>query len=318
MLCPNRNGVGIENMASSSVNFVFRGLIAGVFTPLNKDFSINTELIPKYAKYLSDSGIPGVLVNGTTSEGPALSVTERKTSAEAWASAVKQTKQHLQIQVGGCPLPDVLELARHAEKIGADSILTLPELYFKPTTPQGVIDYLKQIAQAAPNTPLLYYHTPLKTCVNVDMEEVFNLSVGQLPTFHGMKYAAKDLSEAYNALKAANGRHTVMVAPEPLIQPALALGFDTFNTATVNIFPAHVVKIVEAMKENRVEDAREIQRKLTFGVKVITKRGERLPCLKAAMNVLSPINVGPIRPPHKDLTEAQIQEFAINVKEFLL
>lgn len=51
-----------------------------------------------------------ITVHGTTGEGPAMTVAERKLVTEAWVKAVKETKQHLMIQVGGAPLPDVLEL----------------------------------------------------------------------------------------------------------------------------------------------------------------------------------------------------------------
>lgn len=53
-----------------------------------------------------------MIVNGTSGEGPSMSLIERKLVAEAWANAVKITKQHLMIQVGGASLPDVLELVR--------------------------------------------------------------------------------------------------------------------------------------------------------------------------------------------------------------
>lgn len=49
-------------------------------------------------------------VNGTNGEGMTMSVTERKLVAEAWIKAVEETKQHLMVQVGGAPLPDVIEL----------------------------------------------------------------------------------------------------------------------------------------------------------------------------------------------------------------
>lgn len=49
-------------------------------------------------------------VNGTTGEGTSLSIDERKKVTEAWAAAVKVTKQHLMIQVGGAALKDVQEL----------------------------------------------------------------------------------------------------------------------------------------------------------------------------------------------------------------
>jgi len=39
-----------------------------------------------------------------------MSVSERKLVTEVWAKAVKETKQHLMVQIGGAPFPDVMEL----------------------------------------------------------------------------------------------------------------------------------------------------------------------------------------------------------------
>lgn len=39
-----------------------------------------------------------------------MSVSERKLVTETWVKAVKETKQHLMIQIGGAPFPDVLSL----------------------------------------------------------------------------------------------------------------------------------------------------------------------------------------------------------------
>ena len=39
-----------------------------------------------------------------------MTVTERKKVTEEWVKAVKKTDQHLMVQIGGAPLPDVLEL----------------------------------------------------------------------------------------------------------------------------------------------------------------------------------------------------------------
>lgn len=41
-----------------------------------------------------------------------LSVAERKKVIDAWVAAGKTTKLHIQVQVGGAPLPDVVELVR--------------------------------------------------------------------------------------------------------------------------------------------------------------------------------------------------------------
>lgn len=106
-------------------------------------------------------------VNGTSGEGPALRFTERLTLTEHWLN--NRTKDSvIMIQVGGAPMDDVIEMARHAESKGADALLCLPDLYFKPTNCQQLLNYLKIIGEAAPNTPLLYYHIPMMTNVNCE------------------------------------------------------------------------------------------------------------------------------------------------------
>ena len=60
----------------------------------------------------------------------------------------------------------ILMQAKHAESLKVDSLLCLPELYFKPTTAEQLINYLRNVSYAAPNTPLLYYHIPMFTSVN--------------------------------------------------------------------------------------------------------------------------------------------------------
>ncbi|CAG9766234.1 unnamed protein product [Ceutorhynchus assimilis] len=297
--------------------FTYRGLMAPVFTAFNKDWSVNTKVIPTYAKFLADRGLTSVLVHGSTGEGPALSVAERKTITEAWVAAAKTTKQHVMIQVGGCPLPDVLELAKHAEQVGADSILCLPELYFKANTAQELIDYLKNVAAAAPNTPLLYYHIPMWSGVHVNMEQFLNLSVGQIPSFHGIKYTSNDLSEAYNALKAADGRYAVFLGADTLVQPAFALGFDSVIATGLNFLPEHFVKLVALVKENKIVEARNVQAKITAAVKAVSKHGHWIPTMKVAMNSFTSVDVGLAREPLKNLTQEQVKQIQTEVKQYV-
>lgn len=54
----------------------------------------------------------------------------------------------------------VFQQAIHAADIKVDSILCLPELYFKPKTEDALVQYFQGIAQRCPNIPLLYYHIP--------------------------------------------------------------------------------------------------------------------------------------------------------------
>ncbi|XP_066154843.1 N-acetylneuraminate lyase-like isoform X1 [Euwallacea fornicatus] len=299
------------------VNFTFIGLMAPVFTIFNQDFSVNTDKIPSYANYLLDSGIKGILVGASSGEGTSLSVQERKILTEAWTSAVRNTSQHLMVQVGGAPFPDVVDLARHADTLGVDSILTLPELYFKPTKSQELISYLKFISAAAPNTPLLYYHHPSLSGVNIDMAEFLNEASHQVPNLKGVKYASNDLAVAHAALRAANGKYRIFIGSDHVIEPAFSVGFDSAIVASSNAFPRYSKEILQAVKDKQLERAIDLQQNLTKIMTTVTKFGSKVPGMKLAMNLFTPINVGLARPPLQNLNPHRIGEFRSTLEPLL-
>ncbi|XP_053978479.1 N-acetylneuraminate lyase-like isoform X1 [Hylaeus volcanicus] len=284
--------------------FTFRGLVVPVLTPFNNDSkrTLNLSLIPQYAEYLAKKKITGVLVNGTTGEGMSMSVTERKLIVEAWANAVKTTKQHLMVQVGGAPLPDVLELAKHAESIKADSLLCLPELYFKPTTSDQLAEYLKLVGAAAPNTPLLYYHIPMFTNVNVNMGQFLESLGKRIPNFVGIKFTSPNLEEGALALHADNKKYVIFLGNDQLICAATALGMDSVIATSINMFPELTLEILAEGKEGNSLRARELQDKLSRAVLAISKHGNWVETMKVAMTLLTNINVGPTRAPLKILS----------------
>ncbi|XP_034937863.1 N-acetylneuraminate lyase-like [Chelonus insularis] len=285
----------------------FRGYIAPVFTPVTAEKNLNLSIISEYAKYLSKNGIQGVLVNGTSGEGMSMSVADRKKVAEAWAGAIKETRQHLMIQVGGASLPDVIQLAKHAEKIKADSILCLPELYFKPNNSAQLIEYLKIVSEAAPKTPLLYYHIPMFTHVNIHMGEFLNKIGDTIPTFVGIKFTSNNLEEGAQAVEANSKKNIIFLGNDQLMSAAFAVGMDSFIATSVNIFPDIAIKILETAKKGDCFKANEIQKKLSQAVIAISKYGNWVVTMKTAMALLSPLDPGPVCEPLKPLSDEDIQ-----------
>lgn len=121
---------------------------------------VNYGVIDKYCSDLKTKGVNGVLVNGTTGEGTCLRLDERKRLAEEWLAACRKYDVTMMIQIGGCDILSVFELARHAEKIGVDSVLCLPDLFFKPKIEEDLVSYFKSISVHCPTRPLYYYHIP--------------------------------------------------------------------------------------------------------------------------------------------------------------
>lgn len=297
----------------SKLSFSYRGLLVPVFTPFHENGSLNLDVIPSYALYLHRNDVKGILVNGTTGEGTSMNVLERKAVAEVWSEAVKSTKQHLMIQVGGAPLPDVIELAKHAESIKADSILCLPELYFKPNTPEELKEYLKGIAEVAPNTPLLYYHIPMFTNVNIHMGKFLESIGNDIPSFVGIKFTSNDLVEGTQALHVDNGKYKIFLGSDQIMSAACVLGMDSFIATSVNIFPKLAKGILKAFETGETLAAKEKQEKLTEAVIVISKYGNWVQTMKHGMYLVTGINLGPPRRPLKSLSS----EFSISMENDL-
>lgn len=284
------------------VSFNASGLMPPVFTPLNEDQTVNYGVIPAYAKYLADSGIKCVLVGGTTGENMSLSVSERKKLVDAWVAAGKINGLHIQVQVGGAPLADVLVLARYCQDVGADSLLTLPELYFKPTTVEELVFNISQVAKAAPKLPVLYYHIPSMTKVEINMPAFVSAATASIPNFKGLKFTSNDLSEGAQVLRALKDDQHMFLGADTLIAPAALLGIKSSIGTTWNLFPKLAQDILAAVERNDVQTARVLQEKLSLAIEAHTCEGSWVPIMKAGMEIVTGIKVGPPSFPQRPIS----------------
>ena len=102
----------------------------------------------------------GVFINGTTGEGYSLTYAEKLTVAKSWREAIDTQKADLLTVVSiatNCP-KEAVAMARELEAMGFDAIAFLPPTYYKPSSVQDWVSWAKLFADAAPNTPLAYYH----------------------------------------------------------------------------------------------------------------------------------------------------------------
>ncbi|KAI8424852.1 hypothetical protein MSG28_006774 [Choristoneura fumiferana] len=275
------------------VVFNARGLMPPVFTPLNDDHTINYGAIPAYAQYLQKSGIKSVLVGGTTGENMSLSVADRKKIVDTWVKAAKTTGLHIQVQVGGAPLQDVIELAKHCVTAGADSLLTLPELYFKPKNVDELVSYVAWVAEAAPSLPVLYYHIPSMSKVEINMPAFVAKATTRIPNFKGIKFTSNDLSEAAQVLRILKDGQEMFLGADTLLAPAAMMGIKSSIGTSVNLFPQLAHDILAAVEANDIEKARLAQEKLSLAVEAHTVEGEWVPIMKAGMEIVTGIKVGP-------------------------
>ncbi|KAL4702755.1 hypothetical protein ACJJTC_002295 [Scirpophaga incertulas] len=303
---------------AADVNFTARGIMPPVFTPLNDDLSINYGAIPAYAKYLVNANIKSVLVGGTTGENMSLSVADRMKIVDEWVKASKNTNLHIMVQVGGAPLADVLALAQYSEKAGAHSLLTLPELYFRPQSVDELVAYVALVAAAAPKLPVLYYHFPLMSKVDINMPAFVTAATKSIPNFKGIKFTSNDLCEGAQVLRSIKDGQEMFLGADTLLAPAALLGITSSIGTTANLFPKLAQDILNAVEKKDIALARTLQEKLCLAVEAHTCEGAWVPIMKAGMEIVTGIKVGPPSLPQRPISAEARARIAAKLKTLRL
>lgn len=138
--------------------------------------SVNYEVIEKYGHQLKLKGIHGILVNGAAGEGTTLRVDERKRLAEEWLKVCRKNGIVMMLAIGGVGIADVYDLLEHAERIGVDAVVILPDLFYKPNVEEDLVDYIKDVTKHSPSRPIYYYHIPELTSVRCKLKFHFSIS----------------------------------------------------------------------------------------------------------------------------------------------
>src|SRR5215212_6471046 len=106
------------------------------------------------------TGDGGVVVSGTTGESPTCSLSETGDILRVVKDAVGE-KATVIAGVGSNNTAHSVELARQAEKLGADALLLVAPYYSKPGQ-AGLLHHFQQVVQST-GTPVVLYDVPGRT-----------------------------------------------------------------------------------------------------------------------------------------------------------
>src|ERR1035441_4646630 len=135
-----------------------RGLFPIGSSPFTDSDKLDLECLAAEVKFLNRGGVHGVIWPQIASEWTSLSKQERLDGAEAMVAAGKGGKTAITIGVQGPDMATVLEYTKHADKIGADALCSLPPA--NVTDENALFDYYKAIGTAS-DLPLFVQSQPL-------------------------------------------------------------------------------------------------------------------------------------------------------------
>jgi 4-hydroxy-tetrahydrodipicolinate synthase len=148
------------------------------FSPFTEDNKLDLEGLAAEVRFCNKGGVHGFVWPQLASVWSSLSDTERMDGAEAILSAGRGGNTALVIGVQAAELSSVKKYAKHAERLGADAIISLPPAGI--TDPGALLEYYRQVG-AATDLPLF-----AQTTGNMSVDLLIEMFKA-IPTFRQVK-----------------------------------------------------------------------------------------------------------------------------------
>lgn len=205
-----------------------RGIWAATLTPFKADLSLDEAGWRRNLRHwYRELGIAGLFVNGKQGEFYAMSVEERKRTAEL---AVAEAGGGVMVSCSDQSLDTVIELARHAQAIGAHFIVVhTPLLYFGAHTPDTLFEYYRKISAQVDIGIALWNQPP--DCGYLLEPEVC-LRLAELPNVVAIKYSVPRATYAELTRRAGDSLIVSTSSEEDWLDNIVELGWQVYLCST--------------------------------------------------------------------------------------
>nr|CAE28127.1 dihydrodipicolinate synthase [Rhodopseudomonas palustris CGA009] len=234
----------------------FRGSFTALVTPF-KNGALDEQAFRSLVNWQIEQGTHGLVPVGTTGESPTLSHEEHHKVVE-WCIAEAKGRVPVIAGAGSNSTREAVELARHAEKAGADAVLVVTPYYNKPTQ-EGMYQHFKAVNDAI-GIPIIIYNIPPRSVVDMSVDTMSRLY--ELDNIVGVKDATANLGRV-SQQRHAMGPDFIQLSGEDMTALAyMAAGGHGCISVVSNIAPKLCSDLMGAVFAGDYPGALKIQDRL--------------------------------------------------------
>jgi len=255
--------------------------IIGSTTALITPFKNGKVDLVKYEQLIKRQiaqGINAVSPVGTTGESATLSHKEHKECIEVAVATCKNSGVRVIAGAGSNATSEACDIAKFAQNIGADAILSITPYYNKPTQ-EGLYQHYKEVANSV-DIPFILYNVPGRTCVDLLPETAIRL-FDDIENIKGIKEAT-GLLERATAIISQRENFIVISGDDSVDFPMLSSGAKGIISVTSNLLPNLKSKLVSSALNGDFKTALNIHNELYTLNKALFCESNPIP-IKTAM-----------------------------------
>ncbi|WP_419769501.1 MAG: 4-hydroxy-tetrahydrodipicolinate synthase [Candidatus Marinarcus sp.] len=281
------------------------GAMTALITPF-KNGKVDTVCYERLIKRQIEQGIDAVVPVGTTGESATLSHAEHKECIEIAVATCKGTHVKVIAGAGSNATHEACDIAKHAQAVGADGLLSVAPYYNKPSQ-EGLYQHYKAIASSV-EIPFMLYNVPGRTGVDIEANTAIRL-FDDVSNIYAIKEATGSLERAIELLS-KRPNFCVISGDDAIDFPMLANGASGIISVTANILPNLKSQLVHASLNGDFKTAKEVSNKLYAINNALFCESNPIP-IKAAMYIAGLLDTLeyrlPLTPP-SDVTMQRLEE----------
>lgn len=293
----------------------YKGVIPAFYACYDEEGSISPEGVKALARYFVEKGVKGVYVNGSSGECIYQSVEDKKIVLENVMEAAKG-KLTVIAHVACNNTKDSMELARHAESVGADAIAAIPPIYFR-LPEHAIAQYWNDISSAAPNTDFVIYNIPQLAGVALTMNLFAEMRKN--PNVIGVKNSSMPVQDIQMFKAAAGEDYVIFNGPDEQFISGRVIGAEGAIGGTYGAMPELFLKMDELVREGELGRAKELQYAVNEIIyKMCSARGNMYGVIKEILKLNENLFLGGVRKPLPALVKedmAVVEEAARMIRD---
>jgi len=234
----------------------FGRVIPAMVTPFNEDGALDVDASVTLAKWLVEQGSEGLVITGTTGEGPAVTDEE---DWELWRAVAEAVTVPV---IAGTTTNDTahsVHQTRKAEELGCDGILAVTPYYNRPSQ-EGIYAHFDAVA-AATRLPVVLYDIPVRTGRKIETTTLLRLA-HEIPNVVAVKDAAGNPGETAKVIRDAPEGFEVYSGDDNLTLPLLAVGAVGVISVAAHWSAPEFVAMMDAWEAGKADEARQINARL--------------------------------------------------------
>lgn len=231
----------------------WEGVYPAVLTFFTPDGGLDLDTFVKNITFQVECGVKGIIIGGSLGESSTLTHEERIILLKTSISAIGD-KADIIVNIAEGSTKNAIELAKKAEDNGADGLMVLPPMMYKPTD-EEVVDFFVDIAKST-ELPIMLYNNPVDYKVLITIDMLKELSI--YPNIRAIKESTRDVSNVTRIKNAFGDRYKILCGVDTIAMEELVMGADGWVAGLVDAFPLETVRIYDYIKEGKLDEARAI------------------------------------------------------------